>query len=93
MDASVRTIDFDSNIPYYIQLIDVLHDHISSGDWKTGDQIPSEPDLCEAYGVSRTVVRQALRELELEGVWALERGAHVIPLDSGITWIRLTGRK
>ena len=32
-------------------------------------------------------------ELQLEGDWEMERGAYVIPLDSGRTRIRLTGRK
>lgn len=54
-------IDFHSKIPYYIQLIDVLKDKIAKNAWHPGEQLPSEPDLCEMYGVSRTVVRQALR--------------------------------
>lgn len=74
MMASNKTIDLSSNIPYYIQLIDVIKGQIESGDWGTGDQIPSEPDLCESYGVSRTVVRQALRELELEGLIVRRKG-------------------
>lgn len=74
MAASNKTIDFNSNIPYYIQLIDVLKGQINSGGWQIGDQIPSEPDLCETYGVSRTVVRQALRELELEGLIIRRKG-------------------
>jgi len=69
-----KSIDFNSNIPYYIQLIDVLKDKISSGDWQPGDQILSEPELCEVYGVSRTVVRQALREVELEGLVVRKKG-------------------
>jgi len=69
-----KSIDFSSNIPYYIQLIDVLKDKISSGDWQPGDQILSEPELCEVYGVSRTVVRQALREVELEGLVVRKKG-------------------
>lgn len=74
MITRVRTIDFDSNIPYYIQLIDALKEKISQGDWKPGDQIPSEPELCETYGVSRTVVRQALGEIELEGLVVRRKG-------------------
>ena len=74
MNTRVRTIDFDSNIPYYIQLIEALKEKISQGDWKPGDQIPSEPELCETYGVSRTVVRQALGEIELEGLIVRRKG-------------------
>ncbi|MGB7096234.1 MAG: GntR family transcriptional regulator [Anaerolineales bacterium] len=69
-----NAIDFNSNIPYYIQLIESLKEKISSSEWKAGDQIPSEPDLCESYGVSRTVVRQALREIELEGLINRRKG-------------------
>lgn len=69
-----KTIDFSSNIPYYIQLIEALKEKISQGDWKPGDQIPSEPELCESYGVSRTVVRQALGEIELGGLIVRRKG-------------------
>ena len=39
-----------------------------------GDQIPGEQELCELYWVSRTVVRQALRELELDGMITRRKG-------------------
>src|SRR4030043_805367 len=61
-------INFDSHIPYYIQLMDILREKVQQKAWTAGDQIPGEKDLCEHYQVSRTVVRQALRELEFEGV-------------------------
>lgn len=67
-------IDFDNNIPYYLQLIDLLKGKIGRGEWKSGDQISSEPELCSAYGVSRTVVRQALGEIELEGLIVRRKG-------------------
>lgn len=67
-------IDFDSPIPYYIQLINILKEKVQSETWKPGDQIPGEQDLCELYGVSRTVVRQALLELELEGMIHRRKG-------------------
>lgn len=67
-------INFESNIPYYIQLIDILREKVQLGIWVPGDQIPGEQDLCELYQVSRTVVRQALGELELEGVVNRRKG-------------------
>ncbi len=67
-------INFESHIPYYIQLIDILKEKVQLGIWVAGDQIPGEQDLCELYGVSRTVVRQALRELELDGVITRRKG-------------------
>ncbi|MDD5369739.1 MAG: GntR family transcriptional regulator [Anaerolineaceae bacterium] len=68
------SIDFESHIPYYLQLIDLLKDQIQGKLWLPGDQIPGEQDLCEQYNVSRTVVRQALRELELAGVITRRKG-------------------
>jgi len=62
-----NSIDFGSHIPYYIQLMDILKDKIHTKKWLPGDQIPGEQDLCSLYKVSRTVVRQALQQLELDG--------------------------
>src|SRR5512136_2517600 len=70
----IELIDFESHIPYYIQLMDILKEKVLQKDWSPGDQIPGEQDLCELYQVSRTVVRQALRELELEGVISRRKG-------------------
>ncbi len=67
-------INFESHIPYYMQLIDILKEKVQLGIWTAGDQIPGEQDLCDQYAVSRTVVRQALRELELDGVLNRRKG-------------------
>jgi len=40
---------------------------IALGHYKAGDRMP-ERDLCEMTGVSRTLVREALRQLESEGL-------------------------
>lgn len=68
------TIDRDSLIPYYHQLKELVRDEITSGRWPPGSQIPSEPQLCETFGVSRTVVRQALKELENERLLRRRKG-------------------
>jgi GntR family transcriptional regulator len=59
-------IDVRSFEPYYQQLKRILVKGIESGT--EGDMLPSESELCKQYSVSRTVVRQALAELEAEGL-------------------------
>jgi GntR family transcriptional regulator len=54
--------------------MDILKERIHQKEWVPGDQIPSEKSLCEHYQVSRTVVRQALRELEHEGAIRRKKG-------------------
>ena len=64
----------DSPIPYYFQLEEILRGEIESGRWVPGQRIPSESELCENLGVSRTVVRQALNELVNEGLLYRRKG-------------------
>lgn len=40
---------------------------IKEGKLKNGDRLPSERELCNIYGISRTTVREALRILEKNG--------------------------
>jgi GntR family transcriptional regulator len=78
---TVRRIDHDSPVPYYYQLKQILAQEIETGRYEPGDKLPSEHDLCEAFKVSRTVVRQALNELEMEGLLRRRkgRGSFVMP--------------
>jgi ABC-type glycerol-3-phosphate transport system substrate-binding protein len=41
---------------------------IESGEYKPGDRLPTEQELCETFGISRTPVRHALTELTYEGI-------------------------
>jgi len=71
---SEKTIVFDSHIPYYHQLLEIIKQKVEEGIWLPGDQIPSEMELCKTFGVSRTVVRQALRELQSENIIIKRKG-------------------
>jgi GntR family transcriptional regulator len=59
-------IDKSSPVPYYYQLRQLLEAEILSGRLGVGERLPSEATLCERYGISRTVVRQTLSDLENE---------------------------
>ena len=68
------SINTKSHIPYYFQLMELLREQIHNDVWHPGEQIPSELELCEGYKISRTVVRQALGELEIQGLIEKKRG-------------------
>ena len=68
------TVDRSSYIPYYIQVVDSLKDYIDHGGGQPGEQLPGDPELCRLFGVSRTVIRQALKELEYDGLIIREKG-------------------
>jgi len=68
-------IDRDSPVPIYHQLKTLIREQIESGLWRPGDRIPTEDELCRLYGISRSPVRQALKELVYEGVLVRRPGA------------------
>lgn len=52
-----------------------IYRRISSDEWPKGTRLPTELDLAEMFGVSRTVVREALLRLKIDGVIASRQGA------------------
>lgn len=68
-----------NNGPLYNSLIGKLQKDILTGKLKPGEKL-TEQNLCKTYGVSRTPVREALRQLETDGLveTILNRGAFVI---------------
>ncbi len=61
-----------------------LIEQIVAGDPSAGELLPSEPQLKAQFGVSRTVMREALMLLESKGLIAIEhgRGNRVMPRES-----------
>lgn len=68
-------VDRDSPVPVYYQIASALRQRIAEGEWRKGNQLPPEPELAKAFGVSRMTIRQALVELEGDGVIVRRRGA------------------
>ncbi|MEG2053208.1 MAG: GntR family transcriptional regulator, partial [Bacilli bacterium] len=56
-----------TNQPLSTNLFNELQIDILSGKLKTGDKL-TEKRICDEYKVSRTPVREALRQLEMDGL-------------------------
>jgi GntR family transcriptional repressor for pyruvate dehydrogenase complex len=60
----------------------ILRDEILSGQYRSGERLPSERDLCERFGVSRGAVREALKQLQQLGIASIQHGgARVVPIE------------
>ena len=56
-------------------LVETLRARIVNGDIAPGEKLPSEPRLAVEHQVSRTVVREAIARLNLEGLVHTRRGS------------------
>lgn len=64
-----------------VKVRDKLREQITSDDYRPGDRLPSEATLTEEYGVSRTVVREAIASLRADGLVESRRGAGVFVIE------------
>jgi len=71
---ATNNIKRESAIPLYDQVVDGIRGKIESGAYKINEKIPTEPELCVEYGVSRITVRRAVEELESDGLLIRRQG-------------------
>ena len=57
-----------------LELVESLGDRIRDGRIAPGDKLPTEAAIMEAYGVSRTVVREAISKLQASGLVETRHG-------------------
>ena len=55
-------------LPLYHRIENDLKNKIFSGQYKTGDMLPSERELIEIYKVSRLTAREAVSRLANQGL-------------------------
>ena len=67
-------LDKASPIPLYYQLQSAIRQQILSGEFPPGDRLPTLQEMAHQFDVSLTVVRQAVRRLELEGNVRVQQG-------------------
>lgn len=75
MDERISDLDFlptrplvRAQGPLYRQLADILREPIASGHFPVGGELPKEAVIAARFGVSLITVRQALRDLEADGL-------------------------
>ncbi len=82
---SSQDIDKNVPIPYHYQLRELLRDEIASGRWGVDQRLPSERELCEAFDLSRTTIREAIDALVNEGLLRREKGRGTFVAEPKIT--------
>lgn len=73
--ASIEPLEREQRL--YERVVGKVLELIVSGTWKPGYRLPPERELSEAFGVSRTVVREAVKALEARGVLESTTGSGV----------------
>ncbi|MBT4267640.1 MAG: FadR family transcriptional regulator [Deltaproteobacteria bacterium] len=67
------------------KIMEWIEEQIVSKEWKEGDKLPSEKELCGQFSVSRIVVREALSKLYSKGLTRPEHGkGHFVSMKAGI---------
>ncbi|MET0389248.1 MAG: GntR family transcriptional regulator [Polyangiales bacterium] len=64
--------------PAYRKVAVALIERITGGAFNSGDRLPSETELAKQFGVNRSTVREALRELQSTGLVARTRGSKLL---------------
>jgi len=85
LSTVVKGVDNTSAMPLYAQVSALLRERIARSEWPTDEQIPSETELCQAYLVSRTTIRQALALLVRDGLIVRGRGKGTFVRDARLT--------
>lgn len=67
-------VKHDIPIPYYFQLSNYIEGKIKAKEFEPGQLMPSEQEICEKLDISRTVVRQAMADLERKGLITKQSG-------------------
>lgn len=76
------SIEVSGRVPLPVQVARDLRERIERGELRPGDQLPTERELMARYGVSRTVVREAVSSLRASGQLSTQQGRGAFLLSS-----------
>ena len=67
--------------PLHISISEQLKNQIETGQYEPGERLPSEFDLGELFGVSRTTIRRAIANLIQQGLVTTQQGKGIFVSD------------
>jgi len=67
-------MEFDANVPIYLQVIDSIKKKILLGEWKVGQKMPSTRELALMYEINPNTASRVYSEMELMGLTFTKRG-------------------
>nr|WP_285860599.1 MULTISPECIES: GntR family transcriptional regulator [Paenibacillus] len=70
----IVSIEFDNNLPIYLQIMNFIKKEIVTGKLKAGDKIPSVRELAAELQINPNTIQRTFQELEREEVVETRRG-------------------
>ncbi len=67
-------MNFNDNLPIYIQIMNLLTKRIILGELKGGEKLPSVRELSTELKVNPNTIQRSYQELEREGIVFTQRG-------------------
>jgi DNA-binding LacI/PurR family transcriptional regulator len=75
--AKEEDVEQDRPLVLYAQVETLIREEIERERLKPGARLPTEAELCQRFGVSRSTIRQSLNRLEMEGLITRGKGTFV----------------
>ncbi len=79
--GNLRTLHNLKDQKLYIRVYDEIRTYIEKNQLKPGDKLPTEMEMCQMLGVSRNVLREAIKSLEITGIVASKPGVGILIRD------------
>jgi len=67
-------IEFNPNVPIYLQVLEYLKKQIVSGKIRPGEKLPSVREMSQKFNINPNTAQRVFQELEREGLIKTERG-------------------
>lgn len=86
MEKLGLTIDNQSFVPYYVQIVDHVRELIKKNKISQGQTFCSEGEIAQALNISKMPVRQAFQKLRSEGLLVIAKGKRPVVGSGRVPW-------
>jgi GntR family transcriptional regulator len=76
------TLDTESGVPFYRQIIQLVENHVNAGKLKPGDRLPTIRALSVALKVNPNTIAKAYMEMEIRGIVKTQVGSGTYVADT-----------